>query len=203
MKIELYLFLITGFLIYNTYHDGKYTNMIKINIKYVKMVMYAFGALSMYLFFKKSPLKSKDLLVHANDIIKYMPIDKNTSDIMTPLIDFTKERFIMNERNEYNKKQEEYINRQMPEGMNVGYINPEINNNNNNNKKHKRSVSETKKKYVASNQGWKCGHCSNQLDYSYEVDHIKDLQHGGTNEVNNLVALCRNCHGKKTLSNYL
>jgi 5-methylcytosine-specific restriction endonuclease McrA len=30
------------------------------------------------------------------------------------------------------------------------------------------------------------------------VDHIKSLEHGGTNDVANLVALCRDCHGRKT-----
>ena len=62
----------------------------------------------------------------------------------------------------------------------------------------KRSVSETKKKYVASQQGWKCGDCKTQLNAWFEVDHIKRLEHGGTNEISNLVALCRDCHGKKT-----
>jgi 5-methylcytosine-specific restriction endonuclease McrA len=65
-------------------------------------------------------------------------------------------------------------------------------------KSTKRSVSETKKKYVASNQGWKCGDCNQQLNAWFEVDHIKRLEYGGTNEVSNLVALCRDCHGKKT-----
>ena len=62
----------------------------------------------------------------------------------------------------------------------------------------KRSVSETKKKYVASQQGWKCGKCHQQLPAWFEVDHTIRLEYGGTNEVNNLVALCRECHGQKT-----
>ena len=65
-------------------------------------------------------------------------------------------------------------------------------------KKHKRSVSESKKKFIASNQKWKCAHCQNLLDNTYEVDHIVALYKGGSNELNNLEALCRNCHGKKT-----
>ena len=67
----------------------------------------------------------------------------------------------------------------------------------------KRSVSETKKKYVASSQSWKCGYCNNQLDASFEVDHKIDLQDGGSNHVDNLIACCRNCHGKKTMSRNL
>jgi len=31
------------------------------------------------------------------------------------------------------------------------------------------------------------------------VDHIVALENGGDNNMNNLQALCRNCHGKKTM----
>ena len=64
---------------------------------------------------------------------------------------------------------------------------------------HKRNVSSLTKKMVASNQGWKCGSCNQMLDYTYEIDHHIPLFKGGSNEVSNLIALCRNCHGKKTL----
>jgi 5-methylcytosine-specific restriction endonuclease McrA len=40
--------------------------------------------------------------------------------------------------------------------------------------------------------------CKNQLDHTFEVDHQIRLEYGGSNETSNLVALCRNCHGKKT-----
>ena len=62
----------------------------------------------------------------------------------------------------------------------------------------KRSVSETKKKFVASNQNWQCGACRKQLNAWFEIDHNVRLEHGGSNHVDNLVALCRECHGKKT-----
>jgi hypothetical protein len=64
---------------------------------------------------------------------------------------------------------------------------------------HKRNVSSLTKKMVASNQEWKCGSCNQVLDYTYEIDHHIPLFKGGSNEVSNLIALCRNCHGKKTL----
>jgi 5-methylcytosine-specific restriction endonuclease McrA len=62
----------------------------------------------------------------------------------------------------------------------------------------KRSVSETKKKFVASRQNWSCDDCKSQLSAWFEVDHVVRLEHGGSNHVDNLVALCRECHGKKT-----
>jgi len=64
---------------------------------------------------------------------------------------------------------------------------------------HKRNVSSLTKKMVASNQQWMCGSCNQTLDFTYEIDHHIPLFKGGSNEISNLIALCRNCHGKKTL----
>ena len=64
-----------------------------------------------------------------------------------------------------------------------------------------RNVPESVKKYVASNQYWKCKGCKNLLDETYEIDHILALEDNGTNDLENLQALCRNCHGKKTARN--
>ena len=55
-----------------------------------------------------------------------------------------------------------------------------------------------KKKYVASRQDWKCGQCTKKLSHTFEVDHKIRLEHGGGNDVTNLVAMCRECHGEKT-----
>ena len=63
----------------------------------------------------------------------------------------------------------------------------------------KRNVSQLTKKIIASNQKWKCAVCNNIMDYTYEIDHRIPLFKGGTNDINNLMALCRNCHGKKTI----
>ena len=48
------------------------------------------------------------------------------------------------------------------------------------------------------NKTGKCKHCQKQLSAWFEVDHVQRLEYGGSNEVSNLEALCRECHGKKT-----
>ena len=63
----------------------------------------------------------------------------------------------------------------------------------------KRNVSSLTKKIIASNQSWKCGTCAEIMDYTYEIDHHIPLFKGGSNDISNLIALCRNCHGKKTI----
>jgi 5-methylcytosine-specific restriction endonuclease McrA len=64
----------------------------------------------------------------------------------------------------------------------------------------RRSVSETKKKRVAAEQAWRCAGCSDTLSHVFEVDHRTPLFAGGDNSEANLQALCRECHGKKTLA---
>jgi 5-methylcytosine-specific restriction endonuclease McrA len=60
-------------------------------------------------------------------------------------------------------------------------------------------VSSAIKKFVASRQKWCCKECNMLLNHAYEVDHIIPRERqGGTNDIDNLQALCRNCHGEKT-----
>jgi len=69
--------------------------------------------------------------------------------------------------------------------------------------KEKRNVSGLLKKKIAASQEWKCGNCNTLLDETYEVDHKLALFQGGTNEPDNLVALCPNCHRHKTVEERL
>ena len=162
------------------------------------MATFAFVGLSIYLFAKKNPDQSRSMFMHANDIIKYMPVSKDTADVLSPFLDFTNKTSLFRgggggggggvglgsggggggPGKGLNQKQ----NKVLTSGKTST----------------KRCVSETKKKFVAAQQGWKCGHCSRQLPAWYEVDHIMRLEHGGTNHIDNLVALCRDCHGKKS-----
>jgi len=51
--------------------------------------MFAFVGFSMYLLIKKNPKGSKSMLQHANALIRYMPVDRETADLISPIFDFT------------------------------------------------------------------------------------------------------------------
>jgi hypothetical protein len=190
MRLELYIFGITAFLIYNAYYDGKYTNMLLAYKKYYKMIFIGFVAICLYIMIKRNPLQTKNMLLYTNNMIKYMPIDKSSMDMISPIFDLSTksvgfmEGFNTSLNPGYNYDPVVIAQQQ----RNLGY----------NSKPVKRSVSETKKKYVASMQDWKCGQCNKKLSHTFEVDHKIRLEHGGGNDVTNLVALCRECHGEKT-----
>jgi hypothetical protein len=190
MRLEIFVLGLTAFFVYNAYSDGKYTKMLMSFKKYYKMIFYALLGIGIYYMLKRNPNKGKDLLFYANNVVKCLPIDRNSMDMLSPIIDFTS-------TNE-NSFMETFngIDTERP----VLYPSGEQRILNSGKNGSKRSVSETKKKYVAANQNWQCGHCHEQLDHTFEIDHKIRLEYGGGNDVQNLIALCRNCHGKKTAS---
>jgi hypothetical protein len=198
MKIELVIFIVTGLLIANTYYEGKLIKMLNTvkSSKYLKMATFAFGGLSLYLFLKKNPENSKEFLGHANDMIKTLPMTRESMDLITPFLNLT------NTKSFTDANHDIYMNGgAMGGAMGGGNVmnNPNVNRMMMSGRgTTKRSVSETKKKFVAANQNWLCGDCKHQLPAWFEVDHVIALHNGGSNEVSNLVALCRDCHGKKT-----
>lgn len=195
MRLELFIIFVTAFLMYNSYHDGKYTRLFLSYKKYYKMIFIAGVAIFLYIILKRNPKNTKELLLYTNNLIKYMPLDRSSADMLSPIFDFTQQT-----SNGYNRSFMETLNNDLY--PNSGY-NPVLQAQQHRNmlsgpKPTKRSVSETKKKYVAYMQDWKCGQCKNKLTHTFEVDHRIRLEHGGGNDVTNLVALCRECHGQKT-----
>ena len=197
MKLELLIISVTLFFIVNTYLDGKLLQYMKKWKKYYQIGLFAFIGLCVYLMLKKNPHQMRDLCKNANQYVKMMPIDRNTQNVLMPIIDFTKssldnvQRQNTNLSDPNNNRLNNYDNL-TPNQRRV------LVSGNKSGGKTKRSVSETKKKYVASQQGWKCKHCSIQLPAWFEVDHVVKLEYGGSNSIENLEALCRDCHGKKT-----
>ena len=180
MKLELVAIVITGFVAANIYYDGKYTKILSTWTKYFRIAAVCFAGVAAYAVLKKSPLQTQSLLVSAGDMFRHMPIDRRTASLFDPWLSSGKREAAAEARILTSG------------GGTVTGTAPA-----------KRSVSESKKKYVAASQGWKCNKCQATLAATYEVDHVIDLQYGGTNDVSNLVALCRNCHGEKTMSRHL
>jgi len=187
MRLEFFILGITAFFIYNAYNDGKYLKMLLTFKKYYQMIFYAIIGVSVYLLLKKNPSQGRNMLFYANNMVKYMPIDKSTMDMISPIFDFTSK----NEDSSFMESLNDINPLQFNKNSDSRILNSGKNGT-------KRSVSETKKKYVASQQSWKCDDCNNQLDHTFEIDHKTRLEYGGGNDIQNLVALCRNCHGKKT-----
>ncbi len=132
MKINFIIFVITAFLMANTYYDGKFTEYIMKGKKYYRMATFAFVGLSIYLFINKNPGETKSLVKHATELIKYMPVDNNTRDMLTPLFDFTNARDKVNQYGQENTVSYTVQPYPQPGGQ---FISPKV----------KRSVSETKK----------------------------------------------------------
>lgn len=68
----------------------------------------------------------------------------------------------------------------------------------------RRKWSAYEKRLVACRQEWRCAHCALLLDAAYEIDHIVALENDGPDCFEtNAHALCRRCHGEKTLRDNL
>jgi hypothetical protein len=190
MRIELVILSITGLIIANMYTEGKYLKIALSWKKYYKMIGVAFVGLALCWLFRNNPARARTILNNSNEYIKYLPVDKNVSGIMAPLLNFSENSMYENGGRTVHggtmDVQPQYKNRLFDSGRTTGQ------------RATKRSVSETKKKFVAARQNWHCGDCKNQLSAWFEVDHTVRLENGGSNHIDNLVALCRECHGKKT-----
>ena len=202
MRIEIILILIAGFVMANIYTDGKYLKLLMSWKKYYQMAGVAFGAFVLYWLIKKNPKKANEMIATSNEYLKYLPMDSNTTKYISPILDFTSKQTFFDS----------------PESIGLGAVaggasglggaaavsmaglgeSGESRLLQSGKRATKRSVSETKKKYVAARQSWTCGDCQNQLSAWFEVDHKVRLEYGGSNHIDNLVALCRECHGKKT-----
>jgi rubredoxin len=205
MKLELLILFITFFVLLNTYFEGKLINKLKHYEKYYKMAFFAFIGLCIYLYIKKDPSNYRDFVTNSNGYIKYLPIDRNTASFINPIIDFTSNSISKELNTNYNI----YSNPNIQKSVTFSNSSNSSNINHNLSKQQqkilhsgtnstKRSVSETKKKYVAASQNWHCKQCKKQLPAWFEVDHVIKLEYGGSNNIDNLEALCRDCHGRKT-----
>ena len=202
MGVGLLIFAITVFLVANLYNDGKYLAVLRTWKKYFQIGGIILIALGIYIFIKKKPRESHNILSHANSLLRYVPLDKDSSDVISPLLELgSKALYRKNlsegEQSRINLAAQSIQHKSQAGGVPFNSIEP-ASVAKTSTGATKRSVSETKKKFVAARQSWTCKHCKNMLSAWYEIDHVIRLQNGGSNHVDNLVALCRECHGKKT-----
>ena len=177
MSIKLWIIIICSFLVYNIYYDNILLKNIKNYKKYYKIAIIVIMGIGTLTILNKSPKMKYEHLNTLNSFIKAMPIDRNTKDLLTPFLESSN----LSSNNVEHQHQ-----------LSVRKIQ------NSGKKTNKRSVSESKKKYIAYQQNWCCSKCKKKLTHTFEVDHITRLENGGNNHVSNLEALCRECHGQKT-----
>ena len=84
------------------------------------------------MFIKRHPKKTNELIRHSNEFIKYMPMDREASSFITPILDFTSKSEMFGA--EYTTPQQRRM--MQSGGSNNDGLVPV---------KTKRSVSETKK----------------------------------------------------------
>lgn len=192
MRIEILFFAGVAFVAANMYYDGKLTNWVYGYKKHYKIAAFVLGAFVFYWMIKRDPVRAKNILFCLNNYAQVVPLRRGTFDQFSPLFDLTQ-----NSQPTHGFLNSAYSrNGATMVGGAAAIQTPPVHGDGV--RPVKRAVSETKKKYVASNQNWKCGHCNRQLTHTFEIDHRVRLDQGGSNEVQNLIALCRECHGQKT-----
>ena len=86
MSIQFWILLVCGFVLYNMYYE---TNVLKNLTKYKKyykmaiVVAFGLGALKIV---KSSPTMSYENMKTLNQFIQYMPMDRESKDLLTPFL---------------------------------------------------------------------------------------------------------------------
>ena len=64
----------------------------------------------------------------------------------------------------------------------------------------RKQIKKETRKEVVDDQQNKCGRCAEELSSCFQIDHIVGIQFGGTNDKSNLMALCCECHARKSIA---
>jgi len=201
MRLELYVLFCAALYGADIYYRGYYTNKLRSLYPYAKPTAIVCCVLFILYLFRYRPVECHKLIKHAQQYVTTLPVSRinnSTKRIgaIVPLFDLTENASSMHNINNgigaggWRQSHVPALRPLVPTTTTDAW--------NDKGTTMKRAVSETKKKYVAASQGWNCKMCGEQLTHTFEIDHKVRLERGGTNEVSNLVALCRECHGQKT-----
>lgn len=183
MWLEFTIFILTAFFAANHLFDGYYVRQLLTYRKHYQVLGIFAAGFICYWMLRFRPQKLRGLIVdNKENLLAHLPIDSDSAKLLNPIIDFTKSYSSVIASGESNGRT---LVRPVVGASAVG--------------RTKRNVSESVKKTVAASQAWKCGHCKEMLSATYEIDHKIRLEFGGSNAQSNLEALCRNCHGNKTI----
>lgn len=189
MRLEFWLLLITFFVLGNLYYDGKWMRQVTANQKYLKMAGVLVAAYSAYWLFRGNPNRQNAAQLASSAL---RDLDADASAQFSPLLDRIGGAVVAVGASERRQPETPFDSSGLRDGPARPGTLPGA-------RTHKRSVSEARRKFVAARQKWCCaGPCGKLLPAAFEIDHIIRLDRGGDNSVQNLVALCRNCHGEKT-----
>ena len=64
----------------------------------------------------------------------------------------------------------------------------------------RKKLNANERNQVRENQDNLCGICKKDITKVFEIDHVIALQYGGTNTMDNLMALCCECHSTKSIA---
>jgi hypothetical protein len=192
MLFEVLFFGVTGAVLYNMFHDGKLYVRLMSYKKYYRMFGVAMGALTLYYMMKKRPGDLRQLLMYGRGGSTRLGLPSHGGG---PGVFDVAAGNVMGDTNGaiasaafFHPATAMAAAGGAGGGAGGGGFGPRT----------KRSVSETRKKFVASSQQWKCALCRMLLTHTYEIDHIQRLDQGGSNDVANLRAICPNCHRTAT-----
>ena len=82
MRLELWILFIVVGLMVNSYYDNKFVKMVYSYKKYIKIGFIGICGLVIYYVLKYNPKNMRNLISSASTYIRYMPLDKNSKDII-------------------------------------------------------------------------------------------------------------------------
>lgn len=172
----IFVLIVSVIIAVNRYFDNKFVSFFLSNRKYVEIGVVICCGILMFFIVKYYPEYTRYMLTHSKKYEHLLP------DTARNIFDFTSRHFGEDEDARHGQG---VLDHNVWREKSTAST--------------KRAVSANLKKQVAADQQWKCAICKNTLPANYEIDHITRLEYGGSNDYSNLQALCRNCHGTKTL----
>lgn len=162
--------------------------------------LYSFNQ-SLYVHHKKCKKYQDTKLIGVVNHINVMPTtDTQQIEILQKKIDIyekeNKARDVIIEKMQRTLEVSEHEHNKMKNQINN--LNANLQQTREKSRDKRKKISNNIRKEIVDKQNNACGECELALSPYYQIDHIIGLQFGGTDDGSNLMALCCECHAKKT-----